>query len=874
MNPTTVQSPWELFDGGTLHIICSSHNDIAWFDTPAATMSWRADKSITPALERMAQHQDVRFSMENVLYLLEYLEHHPDRKEEIHRLVLDKRFDWGATYNQPYESLLSGEQLVRQMYYGRKLIRKLLPGVDARVYYSPDVPGRAMQMPQILAKAGVPYMLISRHKPSLQHWYSPDGSRVLSWSMGHYGDTCLFSRQLDGSFERVLGKIQADLQQWSAEYSARQLPPHYAYLYSMDYIPPKDFDGLIGEWNAEDDSGIRPPHMQYSTPEQFFDIIAASDADLEAITGERPNIWLYIDGPTHHRAISAKRAAAVVLPAAETFAVIDAVLAGDYSRYPARQLDSAWTHSIYDDHGWGGNNGHITDDVFHQKIEAGRALGERLLTNALESLARRIRTQPAKGTPLTVFNPLSWDRTEPVHALIPAQFGPFQLIDSDGHTVSYQIVAPTTGLDTEVVFIAENVPSVGYKTFYAREGQPPQSGPQADVSDTVFENAYYRLELASGGIKRLWDKEQGREVFKTEKYLGAEVFMLESVGNGAGEFGSVQQPSDAADFERASKHAPAWEVTASGPIFTEYTLSHQLQYCLLVQRITCYNALKRVDCAVTLQNFNGTKSREFRVAFPLDMTDSKITYEVPMGVLEVGRDEVQGSVCDGPVYSGYSEDRGHWQSGPAYVDDCRDVHPREVLNFICASNETHGFTLSTSVAVCDWVDPRLFPATYPILQPLLLASRKSCHWNGNWYLQAGDHHFTFSLFAHGAGGQAGRQAAVGANHQLLPVAGIAAEKTAALPETHSFARVSADNVVLTALKKADDTDALVARLVEVEGRDTDLELRLSFPIERAEHTNLIEEEGAPVSVEGNALQIRIGHHAIETYALGIREGAG
>ncbi len=244
----TDSTNWGYFTDGTIHLICSSHNDIAWFDTPAATITWRDEKSITPALARMAQHEDVRFSMENVLYLLEYLERHPERKAEIHQLALDRRFDWGATYNQPYESLLSGEQLVRQTYFGRRLVKKLLPGADARVYYSPDVPGRAMQMPQILAKSGVPYMLISRHKPSLQYWYSPDGSRVLSWSMGQYGQIYNFGHAFKGTPQETVDFIRDDLRGWVDEYTARRIPAHFAYLWSHDYSPPADFDALIAAW--------------------------------------------------------------------------------------------------------------------------------------------------------------------------------------------------------------------------------------------------------------------------------------------------------------------------------------------------------------------------------------------------------------------------------------------------------------------------------------------------------------------------------------------------------------------------------------------------------------------------------------------------
>jgi hypothetical protein len=39
--------------------------------------------------------------------------------------------------------------------------------------------------------------------------------------------------------------------------------------------------------------------------------------------------------------------------------------------------------------------------------------------------------------------------------------------------------------------------------------------------------------------------------------------------------------------------------------------------------------------------------------------------------------------------------------GPAYTDICAEIHPRETLNFISASDQVMGVTLSTSVAACD-----------------------------------------------------------------------------------------------------------------------------------------------------------------------------
>lgn len=873
----TAQSDWGYFAGGTIHIICSSHNDIAWFDTPAATIAWRDEKSISPALDRMAKKPEVRFSMENVLYLLEYLERHPERKAEIHQLVIDRRFDWGATYNQPYESLLSGEQLVRQTYLGRKLVEKLLPGADARVYYSPDVPGRAMQMPQILAKSGVPYMLISRHRPSLHHWYSPDGSRVLSWSMGQYGMTQLFRRELDGPLPEVIEKVQAELDQWHDDYAQRAMPKEFAFLYSMDYIPPKDFDALIEAWQQQRQQDPDMPDLRYSTPEQFFDAVAAAEPNLITHCGERPNVWLYIHGPAHHHAITAKREAGVLLPAAEAFHTVNALLHGSFAGYPEHQIAQAWANSLYDDHGWGGNNGHITDQVFREKLEAARDQSRDLLDDALQAITQRI--QAASEQSVVVYNALSWPRTDPVQCTIRAPFSAFHIVDNDGNTVPHQLRSAGNGVDLDICFVAQDVPSIGYKTYsVVVDDAPVNKQPPASVqiSDDSYENAFYRVKLAPGGIGSLLDKTLDQEVFHTAKFLGAEVFMLESVGNGAGEFGSIQQPSAEADFERASKHQPRWHITDSGPVYTTYTLQQEMRHCLLVQNLIFYHDIKRVDCEVSLYNWDGTRSREFRLALPINQRDAQVAYEVPMGVVEVGKSEVEGRVTDGPVYWGYIDESseyhggsqvGIYREGPAYLDICKDIHPREVLNFASTSDANFGFTMSSSVAVFDYIDPTRSPAPYPVLQPVLLASRKSCHGKGNWYVQPGDHHFRFSLLAHESGWSNGMRYGMQANHELIAISGVTAALGADLPGELSFAAVSDNNVLISALKKAEDNDSVVLRCYEIEGRDAQPQFSFHFPIGTITRTNLVEEPLQPLETGRDGWQAAVGHLAIETFNL-------
>ncbi len=848
-----------------LSILSSSHQDIAWMDSPEACMKYRDESCITPALEMMRTHPDYRFVMENMLNLLEYLERHPDRKEEIARLTREGRMEWGATFTQPYESLLSGEQLVRQVYFGRRWIIKNLAGCDARVYFNPDVPGRALQMQQILSKAGIPFMVISRYHEGFYRWKSPDGSSVLAYSPGHYGNS---SALLNAEPDEALKAIAAKLLKWKPYYDRRGIAPEFPLLHSEDFSKPRDYRPLIGLWNARYGGGAEAgapgapsanlgSRMAYASARGFFEALSRGNPRFDEVMGERPNLWLYIHGPTHHDAITAQREAGSVLPAAETFAAAAALLEGSFTGYPARELNEAWQAAVYPDHGWGGKEGQITDRLFRKKYEFARNTGERWLGQSLKAIASRIKTSPDKGLPVIVFNDLSWMRSGPVLAEDARSKGPFVISDASGKVEKYQVLPPAEGQSPDkirVQFIARDVPSVGYKTYYIAAGEAVKTPPPAGVSE-VYENTFYRLRFAPGGLAGIFDKELGRELLRTEKFLGFEVFTMQSVGNGAGEFGRVQKPT-MGGFDKLSLHMPAWARVDEecGPLQEVFRFRQPLSDCVVEETIIVHNAVKRIDCRVALLGWDGSPYREFRLAVPVDAPGGEVAYEVPMGVVEAGKSEAKGT--GGPAYGSL-----------VYDQEMSEIRPREVQNFLSVSDAALGVTLTTSVAVNDDTDPTDEPAGYPILQGLLLASRRSCHGQGNWYLQEGDHHFRFSLTSHAPGWRNGYKAGIEPHHPLRAVAAPASGGAPALPEEASLFSLSSDHVLISTVKKAEDEDAVVIRCYDIEGRDAETTIRSVFPWIRAQQTNIIEDDGKPLALGKDGPSLKVGHHAIETVKL-------
>lgn len=705
-------------------------------------------------------------------------------------------------------------------------------------------------MPQILAKSGIKNLFISRMREGLYDWYSPDGSRVFTFTPGNYGWAVMFWKFLEEDAITGFGRLHHRSQLWSEYFSTRNIPPHYAVVISNDSEKPANYKQLVDEWNKIVSlSEIPLPKIKHSTAEGYFSAVNVPGAKMEQVAGERPDLWLYIHGPAHYQAIKAKREAGILLPAAEMFTTFNCLLEGNLKNYPRKTFDTAWMASIYPDHGWGGKNGEITDSIFRKSLENARDSGKDLLDRALMSITEKIGT---RKDAIVIFNDLNWERTDIVSMDIDEKAVQRIIIkDSSGKQIPAQVKRDKDGF--KVVFVAENVPSLGYKTYYMHTGRLLKTLPESIKQySNYYENDFYKVTLGDGGIESLFDKELNKELLNTTKFSGGDILNVGYAGNGAGEFTQSTQPTPG-DLSAISRKKTLWKIVENGPLFSTYENVQDMKNTDVVQRIRIYHRLKKIDFDVTLTDFDGTHNRQFRLALPLNMQNPSINYEVPMGMLQVGKDEMQSAP-------------GGWAWGGTYRQLPKDINPREIQNFISANGDGYGITLSSCVAVADWIDPSRESVDYPILQGILLSSHKSCHGLGNWYEQKGQHHYTFSMMSHKEGWQNGYSFGVEANHPLRTVHKTVATK-GTLPPEMSFMTTSEPFVQITTIKKSDSGDDVIVRLTEMNGNDTKVKIELPYPVKQVIQTDLIEEEQMPVSATGNSFILPVGHHAIETYKI-------
>lgn len=844
-----VSPDWGYFGKGTINIICSSHQDIAWMNTPDTCREERINEIIIPALNLIDKNPEYKFEMEQTLNLVEVLDEVPSEKQRIISAFKKGQFTWGATFNQPYEGLESGEQLIRQAYLGRKWIKDNLPGMDAQAAYNVDVPGRSLQFPQILEKAGIKYLFVSRMKEGFYNWYSPDGSKIFTYSPGNYGWSLLVYEYFEKDVITALQKLNKVIQNWNEYYSSRNIPPHYAIVISTDAGGPKDYSKIIGEWNAiAKSSGFEIPLLQHSTAEEFLGKIDVHEARIDSISGERPDLWLYIHGPAHYEAIKAKKASAVSLPAAETFSSINGMIKGDMAGYPSAEFKKGWYKSIYPDHGWGGNHGEITDSIFRASLEEGNAIGEKILKESLQELSSQVDLKNSSN--ILVYNDLFWNREDVATVDITDKKGTEWIIsDNKGKIIPSQLLVNST--KRTISFLAENVPSMGYKTYYLKKGNPPPVK-EIKAGSNYYENQFYSVEFGPGGIAGLFDKELRKQVLNTTKYAGGDLLSLGYNGNGAGEFIRIT-PTNFEGTETLSMKPGNWTLSSNGPVYATFESLYHMKNFTVKQKIIIYHHTKKIDFEYDIPDWPGEHNRQLRVAFPLNISDYQVTYDGPMSIVNVGKDELNMSPLG-------------WSWEGTYRQMPKEINPREIENFISASNLNMGVTMSTNLAVADWIDPGRESVGYPVLQSILLSSHKSCHYLGNWYHQKGNHHFKISFTSHQPGWKNGYHFGVNGNHPLFAIFKEKPQK-GKLPEELSFASVSSSFVRVTALKKSDDDNSLIIRMVEMEGKDKQVDLKLFFPVKALIRTNLIEEEEKDTGRNGKSLNFDIGRNSIETLKL-------
>ncbi|MFA6449931.1 MAG: glycoside hydrolase family 38 C-terminal domain-containing protein [bacterium] len=598
-----------------------AHLDVSW--------RWSVNEGINKMrnttvkqLTNMERYPNFTFSFDNPMMYSWMEEYYPDLYAQIRSRIKEGRWEpISGMWVDPMVELEDGESFVRQWLMGKRYVRDKF-GYEIKVGSDVDQYGAwpGGNLPQIAKKSGIEYYTFARGLK--------DTNGKFFWWRGIDG-TKIFSHDTDYWFNCPEGNCGCSSTTPSLKYygagdgGGGPALDQAAVCGGADscgrFI---DFFGQAEKMNVKAETTL--------TAEGYT--LASDGISATGILIHRPFLKLY------------NRKNINLLMEAEMFALFARASRFNFSKehaesflggcksgesglfnYPQQDLNNAlkkflvWQHhdNLPGNFTWDGVR------IARNDLQSAYNSFDTALDSALLDISSHVNTE-GSGTPLLVFNSLSWPRSGVVEIDLSGFGGSADtgVVDGDGRPIPSQISADGR---KKLVFQADDIPAVGFMLFRAvsadkTAGVKP-TGLTADPKNLIFENKFFILEIDSktGFWKRVFDKSNNREV-------------LDGGGNilGAADKDAWPYGERFREWGADLKDADSIVVVESGPVRVKIRVQHGV----IFQDTILYANVNRIDSYVWSDKYMSGGPAYLRVVFKLNVADGTYTTEGPYGYAE------------------------------------------------------------------------------------------------------------------------------------------------------------------------------------------------------------------------------------------------
>jgi alpha-mannosidase len=616
---------------------------------------------------------------------------------------------------------------------------------------------------------------------------------------------------------------------------------------------------------SEFTQGNEPIKGTFSTSEKYFRIMSKN------IEGKTPQIddELYFEFHRGTYTTQAKvkknnRKAECLLETAEKFST----LARKYGcAYPTKELNEVWEqlllnqfHDVLP--------GSSIPEVYEDSQKCFRFIFDtvnRLILKALKTITSRIDTTGG-GKSLLVFNPLSWSRTDIVEVPLDWAGDEFEIYNEQGRKVTSQMMNE----ERQVIFVAEDVPPLGYKEYRIRRKDSLRESPsnlssKETKKEIKLENEFLTIAIdkETGLARSIFDKSNKKEI-------------LQDCGNQIQVFDDypvrgrtcVNSKVEAAIFD-------AWELyiyqqregvryvelkdplevklIEKGPVRARVLVKYNYAQegrpaSTFVLETVLYN---QIPLAMFKLHVNWqAEHRLAKVAFPLNVHSDFTAYEIPYGFIK-RRNPLSPNAT-------LAERAKYEVPAQKWLDHgCEDgSYGVSLLN-----NCKYGFdTVNDTIRMT-----LLRSAGYPIELraafglPVDEAAKAEL-------TDQGEHDVAYALYPHRSDFKEALtvRKAYEFNYPLIAI--VEPCHSGELPKTYSFVSVEPENVILTVVKKAEDSDGIILRFYETSGEDSKAIIRVADVLKGSVETDLMENETSEIDYQ-RTIESQISKHEIKTVKL-------
>ena len=839
---------------GEIYLVGHAHIDPSWLWPRSETLHEVCPLTFRSVMRIMDQHPDFVYA-QSAAQLYKWMErYYPDVFQGIKAKVAAGQWEIvGGNWVEHNTNIPCGESLVRQEFYAKRYFKEKF-GVDVKVGWLPDVFGFNWNMPQIYRKSGIEYFVthklkwqVERNDPPVPFpyhlfwWQASDGSRVLAFhTVGDYN-------------QRVMpDEMRRELEVLKAKHGVDKLLILYGQGDHGGGPMPEMVERAVSLMH---DSTF--PKVRFSKAQTYFETIKAlpASAGFPVVNDE-----LYVK--THRGTFTTdsqvkrdNRRSEVLLLNTEKFSA--AAMQFGHA-YPQAALQPMWEKLLFGqvhDNIDGSAIGEVYRDAATDYTDL-RIEGGKLLEAALGTLARQANTE-GEGRALLVFNPAPWVRTDLVtlEARTLDRSQPFRIVDASGRPVPYQMIQD--GGAENAIFFAEDVPGLGFKQYrLVSSPEQPEFSTDLVVSGLKLANSAVEVEIDpdSGNLKSL--KKRGSE----------ENFLPEALQANALEIWEDRPPN-------APGGEPAWniylgdvhkldkaesvEVVERGPVRTVVRVKKSFGKSSFEQDIVLYSHADRVDF-----EFRADWHEHYlfaKAAFPFRVSSDFATYEIPFGSIQRFDHtfkEDPKTRLEEPARGWEIADRTKFEvAGQRWAD----VTDRSGAFGVSLLNDSkYGFSFQQNVLRMSLLrGPR---RGYPGMPD-------------SWSDQSdeplvGIHQVKYALVPHRGGWQEAGLTRRGIQFNVPFLARLEPAHPGKLSRAFGALNVEPASVVVEAVKKAEDSDDMIVRLYETNGKTAAAVLTFNRPPRSARETDLLEWDKyvAPQSfaIEGTKVKVQVSPHEIKT----------
>lgn len=464
------------------------------------------------------------------------------------------------------------------------------------------------------------------------------------------------------------------------------------------------------------------------------------------------------------------------------------------------------------------------------------ALCSNLLTSQLGSSAAgviRAMDTRTKGIPLVVYNPLPYEREEAVEAEVTFPEGTpdeIVVVDPEWKPVPFQVISRTK-TTARILFLAK-LPSLGLACFGVegvKEPQPVKNG--LICKPNVLENEFYKVIVnPAGDLSSVIDKKQNKELLTAPARLEFLREHPESMPSLSMDWNDRKEP--AAGFVDGTA---VITLTEQGPVRAALTIERTARNSRFVQtiRLTAGNSGRRIEVLNRVEW--QSKGVSLKASFLFSAANPQATASTSSGIAPAANN-APGNVE---------------QASAGWIDltDKSSAYGISLLNNGCYGfDKPNDKTLRLTLLYTPAVNSDFDQATQ------------------DW----GNHTFTYALYAHKGDWKTG--SAVQA--QLLNNPVIAFQTTphpGTLGNTFSFLKMNLPSANLLTLKKAENSDNILLRLMENSGAESAVEVTFPAKILAASETDLYERTIGDPLPAGMKLTVRLKPFEIKSFSVQLAE---